>query len=1524
MSETTSNNKADTKTSTTKAKVEKEPCHLQTFVAIEADQAEPAPDELLSNLAGGISVSTPNSVLSREPSTVLQRHATTWNVAPVLRPVPVPAFAGKNFATVPSRTGNHTAIQTKLTVGAAHDPYEEEADQVAEQVMRMPAPDFAAPAGVGAPDDDGHSIQRTFEEEEELQAKPLASAITPLIQRIPAPPPEEKEPAESQVQRVAAEEDELQTKRGSAADSFEMGDDFAGRVAATRGGGAPLPDPVRTFMEPRFGADFSGVRVHAGSEAADLNQQVSAQAFTLGNDIYLGEGKTDLSSASGKQLLAHELTHVVQQGGAETLQTKPEEHVQRAVAVAVKLPPTSKPLPEEIEEDDYRFQDRQSAAVVDTASHNQPATLEASEDASPELAPEETTETAQAEAADPATGSEPANQTGSDNTEAASTSESPQTPEVGVKAELENAPQAAEFKTASKAVADKQAAFSDKFTQADKPKANLATGTKKLSDLASPETQGAVDALGAVSTELDAGAVERQDLVAQVTATLEDETKLGETERAAAEQESQKAGAELDQALTNLQELANPNIEFAAPGPAAPDQEPVIARMPADGAAEDEQVRTQRSAQVLNQFVGQNTGRSGTILGKAQTVQQSLVGTALQVKASLQASVQQNQDLVKQVIEGERQQVQNKATEVRGSLEGLFTTASDLLTTDFDAAKKLVEEEFQAKIDLLTTEEPTDLATVDQKVNDTIKSMQDVSALHKQIDAAQPDVDFWKGLTPGWADGDDYYDRKREAARNAAQGVRDAYKTEVTSKANDGAQQLANSTAKTDARKTVSDQYQQSRAAITTEKDTALTEIQQKYDTALTSITQVKAAKLDTLAQSLEATLTSLNDLETTLLTQLEQQGQSQGQATEATAQQVAAQIQQGATAAAGQLGPALSGLVDQARSIPAPDPDHLQEALAQAQAKLDAANAQLDATLGTQIGSAQQSLQQQGQQAVTGLTQAGAQAQIQATPISQAFSDNMDTLVQDTETTFTTTTTEHKTGVDTRAQTAVKQIGQLYTECHTGVTQILTALNDGLSQFATDFKSGPEGLDKSLANLTKDIQDEAKKAGDKVQPAWVKIVSFIGQILVAIVVAVAIGILVASGVGLVLGLIIAAAIGAAGGLAKGMLQNWAEGEDLMKDWGKNAALGAIEGMLMFAGGRFLAGGFAKSLLAKPGALMGEWVAKAILGGAVGTLRDVTMAAINMTSEGTFSWSRLGQTFVEALVINMASEFLFGGAQQAWKRLRPQSTGAPDIPAGGPDAPTKVPDADVPTKVPDTPTTTPDVPTSSKPLTPSAQAAKDLGFPDAPKGHEWVLSSKGTPYLRRVAGMGPTGENIPQIKYDPNSGGLVFADTGKPYMPPPQGFDWVPTSDGNPYLRPTGSSVPANTPEIKLTPDADLVNTPPPARKLPQIIQDFLNRPDVKQAVQKGLHSGEKRGVKEGVVKPVAYGVPVVWNDGLYDQYGPWEAVSDQRKTELKQDAQQNLLEFYDQLAKQGVADPNPSFDWNSFWADYQKQHAAP
>ncbi len=181
-------------------------------------------------------------------------------------------------------------LQAKLKVGQPGDVYEQEADRVAEQVMSMPDSATQQP------------IQReSLPEEEELQMKPLADAITPLVQREALP----------------EDEEELQMKpspQRSPNGGFQASSNLESRLSSSQGGGSPLPDDVRSFMEPRFGADFSQVRVHTGSESVQMNQELNAQAFAHKQEVYFGAGKAPAKDA----LTAHELTHVVQQSGKAT------------------------------------------------------------------------------------------------------------------------------------------------------------------------------------------------------------------------------------------------------------------------------------------------------------------------------------------------------------------------------------------------------------------------------------------------------------------------------------------------------------------------------------------------------------------------------------------------------------------------------------------------------------------------------------------------------------------------------------------------------------------------------------------------------------------------------------------------------------------------------------------------------------------------------------------------------------------------------------------------------------------------------------------------------------------------------------------------------------------------------------------------------------------------------------------------------------------------------------------------------
>ncbi|MFQ5408823.1 MAG: DUF4157 domain-containing protein [Anaerolineales bacterium] len=221
------------------------------------------------------------------------------------RAVDGPGFAAPNDILNLQRTAGNRAvsrlIQTKLTVGPAGDKYEQEADAVAEKVLRMPAPrrdNQARP-----------EVQRQEEEEELAQPKLL-------IRRRPVAPSDGANDGEQGdkpggIQRAAAGDG-----------SFQPGHDFERSLSSASGDGSPLPSSVRSYMEPRLGADFSNVKVHTGSQSVQLNREIGAQAFTRGSDVFFGAGKYNPGTTGGKRLLAHELTHVVQQGGAD-VQAKP-------------------------------------------------------------------------------------------------------------------------------------------------------------------------------------------------------------------------------------------------------------------------------------------------------------------------------------------------------------------------------------------------------------------------------------------------------------------------------------------------------------------------------------------------------------------------------------------------------------------------------------------------------------------------------------------------------------------------------------------------------------------------------------------------------------------------------------------------------------------------------------------------------------------------------------------------------------------------------------------------------------------------------------------------------------------------------------------------------------------------------------------------------------------------------------------------------------------------------------------------
>jgi hypothetical protein len=194
-----------------------------------------------------------------------------------------PAYAPYDFSQIAVVA---PIVQRKLVVGAANDPSEQEADAMAERVMRMPAPG--------------------------VEPLPIRSQAPATVRRACAACEAEEE---KEVRRKPTGDDQIDGKLMGP--KPEVSPTLERRIR-TLGTGTRLPPAEREFFESRFGHDFAGVRVHADAEAATLARDLNARAFTIGPNIVFGSGEFSPGNPSGRLLLAHELAHVLQQRPAPT------------------------------------------------------------------------------------------------------------------------------------------------------------------------------------------------------------------------------------------------------------------------------------------------------------------------------------------------------------------------------------------------------------------------------------------------------------------------------------------------------------------------------------------------------------------------------------------------------------------------------------------------------------------------------------------------------------------------------------------------------------------------------------------------------------------------------------------------------------------------------------------------------------------------------------------------------------------------------------------------------------------------------------------------------------------------------------------------------------------------------------------------------------------------------------------------------------------------------------------------------
>jgi Domain of unknown function (DUF4157)/Cornifin (SPRR) family len=220
--------------------------------------------------------------------------------------------------------GAREGIQTKLSIGKQGDSYEREADMMAERCVNRQS-EIAERNNDMSPVAEGGNQQAAAPQVQAKCAKCEEGQQSGGAHRCA----ECEAEAQNKVQRSAA---------GMVVES-KHSEDIESRLHSSKGGGSPLPAKTRERMESSLGADFSGVRVHTDGEAAEMNGMLNAHAFTHGGDIYFNRGKYDPNHPEGQRLLAHELTHTVQQGAAAPKNLKgPEPELKEAEAEKSILP----------------------------------------------------------------------------------------------------------------------------------------------------------------------------------------------------------------------------------------------------------------------------------------------------------------------------------------------------------------------------------------------------------------------------------------------------------------------------------------------------------------------------------------------------------------------------------------------------------------------------------------------------------------------------------------------------------------------------------------------------------------------------------------------------------------------------------------------------------------------------------------------------------------------------------------------------------------------------------------------------------------------------------------------------------------------------------------------------------------------------------------------------------------------------------------------------------------------------------
>ncbi|MBN2007095.1 MAG: DUF4157 domain-containing protein [Anaerolineae bacterium] len=1170
----------------------------------------------------------------------------------------LPTAQGQNLAAKIGETqGNHhlqrvvTALknrplQTKLTVSEPGDEYETEADQVAEQVMKMPVSMTPPPVdGEGNNGEDPRDSNRP-------------AALNRYVQRAP-----------------------VQRSSDDGIGGNEVDSNVESRIQNMQHGGKPLPETERNFFESRMGVDLSNVNIHNDSEAAATSADLNAQAYTVGSDVAFGAGKYAPGTTAGRRLLAHELTHVVQQGGAGELKRQVEEKNEEQFAVEVAPsenqaggsaeagPSLNAEENAQAPDDATQMEDtKQTTGYSRQKFTNMGQKGHAIGDFETSRGSKGAHEKDDVKAQDHATSGEAA----ASRPEAANASESPADSTDTPTTEQKTQPEAAQDEAQAQAPQAQSETSGEakpvsKETAAEKEEVageSEAAAEEAASKETAAEEQTTADAASQSEAEPAEAAPPAGD-GAQIDAALMQQTgaKLEQAqgrqeEIASAVEETQKEMDALDGADAIIPETLWKGLQLDQRRDEITSKESV-AKPPQDlSSAISPDILIQRTPDPTVQRQPDNQqGTPGQISVPTITIDTAPITTAAANAIKAADFATKLTDLTTAVADA-RKRVNTLGPDTLKKLDDQLKTTLDSLEIDAVDIKLDIADRYNTANTTLDAMLPG----LHQKAGDVVeigctKVDEVVQDYESKCDtdaaaAIQPYCDIQNnalddGTSPflgGPGEEKGYHKRKAKAAMKAALQVADAYKKEYRKQGND-TKSLFRSDILNEFYTLMGNEVAGMQTTLTTAKEDADKKVDETKEALAQQAKDLHLQSTTTLKTAITNTLADIDAYESKLITELTNAQSTFGTQVQTASDNAVADVNAALAAAQRALSDSIQSAVGPGQAF-APG----------AQAAVDQAAANIQAQLTQQITDAALQIAKQGTDMASTL------GGIDVKAGSAAYAD-----------TFETTTNNMCTQVIDNGLVAINknliQYGtEVTNESDTRFQAYVTAASDGIKQIEdagktnlptfveTEFKPG---LEQAHGGLAAQAKAEGEKAGEAVQPLWKTILKAIIAIAIAIVIAVAIAAVVAAtgGVaGVLLGVLVGAVLGGIGGAIKCVANSLIDTGQLPKqeDLVREVAMGALSGAISGLTAGLLGVAFQGTLS------VGQMVLKEGIDAVVGAVKDAVVdACTQQWKNGKVDWGAVGGTFVQSLVINVVAAGIFKGPG-IWKAYKagPQGAGS--------------------------------------------------------------------------------------------------------------------------------------------------------------------------------------------------------------------------------------------------------------------------